>query len=349
MKLSIVFTLLALLGQSPALAAEGWYRGNTHAHTELCGHADSAPEVVARWYLDHGYNFLILSEHNLFIDPAKVSLPTPRRDDFILIPGEEVTGKQHIHLTAMNIHQLVPWDFDDPSKARIIQQHVDHIHAAGGQPVLNHPNWEYTLGAEDIDPIHDLPLFELFNGHPHVHNEGDHEHASTEAIWDTLLSRGKLIYAVSSDDAHSFKAFGAEESNPGRGWVMVHASALTPDAITEAMRLGHFYASNGVFLKNYYASAQAYRVEVDSERTLAELAQPELRGRLVPAGREGVSIDFIGQGGKLLRSVQGLKAEFGLRGLGSRYIRARVTWIRRHPQRGLEAFYAWGQPVFKLK
>jgi len=38
---------------------QNWYMGNTHAHTKICGH----------------YNFLILSEHNHFIDPDTVQLP----------------------------------------------------------------------------------------------------------------------------------------------------------------------------------------------------------------------------------------------------------------------------------
>ena len=65
-----------------------WHKGNTHVHTKLCGHADSTPEVVAQWYHDHGYNFLILSEHNKFIDPTTVKLAGEIRDDFLLIPGE---------------------------------------------------------------------------------------------------------------------------------------------------------------------------------------------------------------------------------------------------------------------
>ena len=66
------------------LIGQNWYMGNTHAHTKICGHADSSPDVVTKWYHDHGYNFLILSEHNHFIDPDTVQLPLNKRDDFIL-------------------------------------------------------------------------------------------------------------------------------------------------------------------------------------------------------------------------------------------------------------------------
>ena len=113
-----------------------WFRGNTHAHTELCGHADSSPEAVARWYHDHGYNFLCLSEHNRFIDPATVPLPPGKREDFILIPGQEITGSRVIHTTALNTSSLVNSSFVHEHKSEIIQNHVDGAIGAGGTPIL---------------------------------------------------------------------------------------------------------------------------------------------------------------------------------------------------------------------
>lgn len=41
-----------------------WIKGNTHTHT-MWSDGDAAPEWVADWYLSHGYDFLILSDHNL--------------------------------------------------------------------------------------------------------------------------------------------------------------------------------------------------------------------------------------------------------------------------------------------
>ena len=72
------------------LWADQWYKGNTHVHTTLCGHADTKPDAVAQWYHDRGYNFLILSEHNKFIDPSTVKLKGQPREDFLLVPGEEI-------------------------------------------------------------------------------------------------------------------------------------------------------------------------------------------------------------------------------------------------------------------
>jgi hypothetical protein len=47
-----------------------WYRGNTHTHT-WWSDGDSPPETVVKWYKDHGYNFLVLSDHNVLSEGQK--------------------------------------------------------------------------------------------------------------------------------------------------------------------------------------------------------------------------------------------------------------------------------------
>ena len=327
--------------------ADHWFRGNTHTHTVLCGHADSSPDVVAAWYHDHGYNFVILSEHNKLIDPNTVKLPENKRNDFILIPGVEITGKKVTHSTAMNVQSVVPWEFDHVDRSAIIQNHVDGTIMAGGQTILNHPNFKYAVAAEDILPVNDLYMFELFNGHPDVHNAGDDAHPSTEEMWDQLLTKGMLIYGVSSDDAHHFQTIAKNKSNPGRGWVMVRASTLNPDTITEAMLQGDFYASNGVFLKTCKRGPDAYVVEIDAERTEDELtASPDLRGKHVGQGTPGYRTEFIGPNGTLLKTIDDEIGRYEV-DKSTAYVRAKVTLTRKHPQKnGFEEYYAWGQPVF---
>ena len=244
-----ILQIAILLIPTLVTAKLSWYKGNTHAHTTLCGHADSSPSVVAQWYHDHGYNFTILSEHNRFIDPTTVKLSGEVREDFILVPGEEVTGRKHIHTTAMNVGKLVPWHFDHPERSGIIQQHVNATRAAGGTTILNHPNFHWAVKAEDLIPVKHLHMFELYNGHPAVRNFGDAHHPSTEQQWDAMLTSGMRVYGVASDDAHQFATWGKARSNPGRGWVMVRAENLCADTITEAMLSGEFYSSSGVQLK----------------------------------------------------------------------------------------------------
>lgn len=342
-KLFLVIAVLLLLQsctQKPV-----WYRGNTHAHTVICGHADSPPEVVAQWYHDQGYHFLILSEHNHFIDPDSVKLPDNARADFILIPGEEVSGPRIIHTTAMNIEHLVTRDPELEIKSEIIQNHVDITTAAGGRTILNHPNYRYAVSLEDVLPVKRLYLFELFNGHPAVANAGAADHISTEVLWDEMLTQGMTVFGVSSDDAHHFATLDSAHSNPGRGWVMVNAAELTPNAITETMNAGTFYASNGVMLKACGVTGGEYQISVDIEKTARELASTNIRGKLVSEAESGFKIEFIGSQGHILAEKTGRRASYKI-DQATGYVRPRVTFFRPHPTGGQEAFYAWGQPVF---
>lgn len=322
-----------------------WYKGNTHAHTTI-GDGDSTPETVAKWYLDRDYNFLVLSEHNKFIDPATVELPEDRRSDFILIPGQEVTGKRAIHMTAMNVSSLVDWQYDyELSTTRdAVQFQVDGVRSNDGEPILNHPNYKWGVAGRDILGIDGLKMFELYNGHPRVNNQGDGDHISTEEIWDLLLTHGKEMYAVASDDAHHFQEMAPSRSNPGRGWVMAWAKELTPDAITDAMSRGRFYSSSGVFLASVEQRANKYVVVVDKDRT-AEALHPALRGKPVREAEPGFRIDFVGPNGTILATTQGLRAVYVAAG-DAAYVRVRVTFARALETDAFEEFYAWGQPVF---
>ncbi len=324
-----------------------WYKGNTHVHTLLCGHADSSPEAVTAWYHERGYNFLCLSEHNQFIDPATVKMPPNKRDDFILIPAEEVTGGSMAHSTALNIDGIVDPRLVQPSganKTQVIQAHVHGAEQQNGHSILNHPNFHYSNSAEDIRPVEGLHLFELHNGHPAVNNFGDHEHDSVEEIWDDLLTDGMLIYGVSSDDAHHFQDLGPDRSNPGRGWVMVETDALTPDAISEAMYRGRFYATSGVMLSVAKRNESRVSVKVNEGATERELSSSFVVGHRVAEGKTGYSIQLIGEGGAVLEEVQGNKATFSVPS-DSGYVRAKVTYTR-EADTGYENFYAWMQPVF---
>lgn len=341
----IVYLLIIVFICGCATNDKVWYRGNTHTHTELCGHADSHPDKVAKWYLDQGYNFLILSEHNIFIDPNIVKLPENRRQDFILVPGQEVTGHKHIHTTAMNIKERVPANYFNNEKEKIVQHHVDSVIGKGGHAILNHPNFHYALDHHHIGKVKNLYMFELFNGHPTVNNHGDKDHESTEQMWDRLLSAGMLIYGVSSDDAHHFKKWAEKSSNPGRGWVMVNSNGdLSSSALTHAMVHGHFYSSSGVFLNDISKNKNHYSVSVNDQLTKSEINKAFVSGKIVKNAQEGYLIEFIADEGKVLKSANAMDATFSPP-KGISYLRVKVT-LTLKLNGEFRQFFAWGQPVF---
>src|SRR5882724_4218351 len=72
--------------------ASHWYRGNTHTHT-LNSDGDSPPDSVARWYRDHGYAFLFITDHEKITDPAPLNARYGKPGSFLLITGQEVTQR----------------------------------------------------------------------------------------------------------------------------------------------------------------------------------------------------------------------------------------------------------------
>lgn len=322
------FLLLALCPAAPAAAqrfepldASGlrWFRGNTHAHTDRSD-GDSPPDVVARWYREHGYHFLVLSDHNVFTDPAELAALVD--STFILIPGEELTTafeRRPVHVNALNIpHLLQPQQ--DTTLLGTLQKNVDEVRSVAGVPHVNHPNFRWALDTATLARLERDRLIEIFNGHPLVHNQGGDDRPGMEAVWDHLLTAGKRIYGIAVDDAHHFQGeFAADRSNPGRGWVAVLAAALEPAAIMEALEAGRFYASTGVELDAVEVEPQALTVRVRSR------------------GDYRYTTEFIGRGGVVLARVGGASPRYALRG-DEGYVRARV--------RDSGGAVAWTQPVF---
>jgi len=306
----------------PVCQGCAWFKGNTHAHTTESD-GDSSPEYVALWYKDHGYDFLVLSDHNVLIDPASLGYLVDA--SFLLIPGEEVTssfGDAAVHVNGLNLHERV-----DPRRGETLvntlQANVDVVREHNGTPHINHPNYVWSFGSHELAQVEGYTLLEIFNGHPSVHNEGGGGYAGMEEVWDVLLTRGMRIYGIAVDDAHHFQGeFSKDRINPGRGWVVVNAPALEADAIVEALEDGQFYASTGVEL----------------EDLIVEEARLEIRIR--SRGSFKYTTTFVGEGGRILKTVHGPVAEFHLVG-PEPFVRAVV-----HDSGGA---VAWVQPVFVVR
>jgi len=269
-----------------ALAEGGrWYRGNTHTHAEFSDKNDNNDvPMIAKWYKDAGYNFLLLSEHNDHVATKQVfchdeAAVTP---DFIMLCGLELSKIRH--QTALGIDRYIG---DEIS----LQDGVKKTIAAGGVPILNHPQ-DPVVNAKNFLGTEELNHLEVFNG------GRPEDTPASEMLWDSVLSSpaGRCVYAVASDDNHY------KQANVGRGWIMVKSPALTKKDIVENIRIGNFYASTGVILNDYQASKKL--IAIDSEN--------------------GNSITFIGKNGSVLNSVSDKKATYKIQG-NERYVRAKIT------------------------
>jgi hypothetical protein len=252
-----------------------WFRGNTHTHLGFSFTNNNKDALmIARWYEEAGYDFLLISEHNNPIIKREASYhdEASALPDFIMLCGLELSNS--IHLTALGIDNYIG---DETSLGDGVKKTI----ANGGVPILNHPQ-DPVVTAKSFLATEGLNHLEVFNG------TRPDDTPATEMLWDSILSfpSGRLVYAVASDDNHYKKA------DIGKGWIMVKSSELTRAAIEENIKNGNFYASTGITLNTYHATKRF--ITIDSQN--------------------GDTITFIGKDGFILSKVSGKKATYEIKG-----------------------------------
>ena len=289
---------------------------------------------------------------------------------FLLVPGEEITqyrDRKAAHMNAINIAEPIA---EQPG-ATLNEILANDLRAIGeqrarvGRPmigVLNHPNFIWSQTAEDLVALPALRFFEVYNGHPLVHILGDSLHASTERMWDIVLTqrarRGEpLLYGVATDDAHDYLEFSPAQRNPGRGWIRVRSPVLAADSLVAAMERGDFYASNGVELSDVRRTRSSLSLVIRPEPgttyvtqfigtrvgydTTSQAVRDSAGATLTRRYSEDV--------GQILAEATGLSPRYSFQG-DELYVRARVvsSTAKANPSYEGEVEMAWVQPVWFL-
>lgn len=267
-------------------------------------------------------------------------------ESFLIIQSEEITDRfegKPIHINATNVVDLIPAQ-GGSSVADVMQRNVDAVLGQREQsgvpmfPHINHPNFYYAISVEDMIALRGERFFEVYNGHPLVHNYGDSLRPGTEAMWDLInMAYHKraqpLLLGLATDDSHNYHQFGTAYSNAGRGWVMVNAESLSAADLITAMEDGDFYASTGVTLERYDFDDNEIRIKVRQE--------------------EGVEyeIEFIGVTGnetqaRVLKRVEGTTTASFKMTADHLFVRAKIvsSRLKANPFQENDRETAWTQP-----
>lgn len=265
---------------------------------------------------------------------------------FLIIKSEEISDKfknKPIHVNATNVQELIK-PRGGNSVAEVMQNNIDAVleqREATGTPMfphINHPNFGWSVTAGDLKKLEGERFFEVYNGHPLVHNYGDSLRSGTEQMWDEvithyLLEEKPVLYGIAVDDAHHYQQFDSTRANPGRGWIQVKSRALTPDSLIAAMERGDFYASTGVRLNDIIFDGNTLTIEIDAENGV------------------GYTTEFIGtrsglNKAMLLDSKKGSTISYTFTG-EELYVRAKIISdkIKKTPNAKGEMEVAWIQPV----
>lgn len=97
---------ISIVTPSQSLAQESsdpparWWKGNLHTHT-LWSDGNDFPEMVAAWYVEHDYNFLALSDHNVLSRGVRwmpLDKIIARSDEKVLQRYQQRFGKSWVEL-----------------------------------------------------------------------------------------------------------------------------------------------------------------------------------------------------------------------------------------------------------
>jgi predicted metal-dependent phosphoesterase TrpH len=230
--------------RDPAFSAPGqFYRGNLHTHSNRSDGV-LTPQEVCRRYKAEGYDFIALTDHFVGAYDYPIVDTTEYRDDkFTTILGAE------LHSGAMENGEIwhilavgLPKDFapsNTPEPHPIADQETGPVIAqrardAGAFVAVAHPEWGgLTLNdARSLEAAHAIEIY----------NHGCQIAADrAEGFWhlDRLLEEGRKLNICATDDAHF------SEPDHFGGWTMVKAESNTHEALLEALKAGHMYASTG--------------------------------------------------------------------------------------------------------
>ncbi|HWB08915.1 MAG TPA: hypothetical protein VG826_06815 [Pirellulales bacterium] len=301
------------------------------------------------------------------------------RGRFLMIPAEEISDKAEgvpVHINASNVKEALPPLGGETVREAIennLRNVEDQARRAGREILahLNHPNFGWAITAEDLAHVVLERHFEVYNGHPGVNQLGDNARPSVDRLWDIANTirlahlHAPPLYGIATDDSHHYhdKVDGAR---PGRGWVMVRATHLTPEHIVKAIKAGDCYASSGVGLNDVRYNRQRRKLELDIEpdgdaRFVTQFigtlrgVDPKAKAGTDSTGAGGgseakrpprVTGSYSDQIGRVLSSVEGLTPSYELTG-DELYVRAVVisSAAPRDPSFVGQKQQAWTQPV----
>jgi hypothetical protein len=219
-----------------------WLKGNLHCHSDRSDGDLDAQEVI-NTYADLGYDFLMLSDHDVLADYTGLN---PR--GMVLIPGNEVSA------FGPHIHQVGGSKAVYPHRDR--QEVIDQVNKEGFA-ICNHPEWD--IGFRHI-PWIDLLKWKGYAG-IEIYNHIAMWHGMALNTWDVLLSNGRKVWGYGADDSH-------RPEGCGKAWNMVLVREKTLTAVVEALRMGSFYVSTGVSFREIITEGDLIRVKAEKAQKI---------------------------------------------------------------------------------
>ncbi|NLA16008.1 MAG: hypothetical protein GX877_05680, partial [Bacteroidales bacterium] len=308
-----------------------WLRANFHAHSNAWGFVTSGrkntvEDIVCK-YDSLGYDIIGISDYHRITNPfaAGDAAGTPRGRLFVPV-YEHGYNVMKTHQGAIGARKVYWNDYILPQTWSQKQHIIRKLKEKSRLVVLHHPAWMGGYSKKDMRSLTGYDLFEVLN-----------DFWISEELWDVALSAGRPALLIAGDDAHNvFK-----QTDLARDLTMIFAGMTdslledpedllegpegllkSPEGLLEGPEgllkspEGLLKSPEGVY--RALESGAAYGIEVTERLAHSSVAQkregldalPLLQSckicsdsLVVVLSGEALQFNFIGQDGRLLKSV----------------------------------------------
>ena len=283
------------------------YKANLNCHTNISD-GEYFPDEIKEIYKSKGYSVVAFSDREVLIPHGEL-----KDESFIPLTACEYEikgeGKSvHFNIIALdedNVTQplwhrekyayppsepsrsLVKFDESEPDYEREftnekINEMMQKCRDKGFFVTLNHPTLS-ALTYNDYTSFSGMDAFEIMNYSSIL--AGYEEHNDT--MFSQLLSLGGRPYCVAGDENQNKFPFGSRNSDSCGAYTVILADSLDYKSITNALKNGHFYASEGPVIHDlWYRSDVLYVRCSPCDKIIFETA----KGRNVRFAEDGVEL-----------------------------------------------------------
>lgn len=249
-----------------------YYRANLHCHSSLSD-GEKSPEELKRFYKEHGYSILAITDHDLFIPHNDLT-----DEDFLMLNGFEFEINEakkaefpdircchlcyvaldesmkesicyhrtgYLFANAANHRDKLVYDESKPDYERsyspeCINEMIKIGRDAGFFVTYNHPTWSLESYPE-YSAYTGMNAMEIVNFSCRV---GGYDDDNGHAYRD-MLEKGERIFCIAADDNHNHAPDLSPNCDSFGGYIMVAADKLDYKTVAAALKNGMFYASSG--------------------------------------------------------------------------------------------------------
>lgn len=144
---------------------------DTHVHTEYSPDSETSIEEAIEAAKKAGLDGMAITDHNS-VDGAKEALEEVEEDDFLIIPGIEVSSKDG-HILGLGLEETVPSGLS-------AKETVSRIREMDGIAISAHP---FSLNTKPFSPLKsDFDAIEVFNPKRYIGTRIASKHAQINGL-----------------------------------------------------------------------------------------------------------------------------------------------------------------------